>query len=158
MRSKKAEKLSESPNIESATGEPIVFDFTPEEPDDTSKSAVDGIPIDEKDIEFHAKDIKKKDDSKLFVKVEGAERLARQKERAAKKKDDELIKRLQTAANKRKKEYKDAEYGVLFLKSTTANTDPINGTMVSIDWVDPSPSETPKINKTINVLYAREAA
>lgn len=56
------------------------------------------------------------------------------------------------------KEYKDAEYGVLFLKSTTANTDPINGTMVSIDWVDPSPSETPKINKTINVLNAREAA
>ncbi len=56
------------------------------------------------------------------------------------------------------KEYKDNEYGVLFLKSTTANTDEINGTMVSIDWVDPSPSETPKINKTINVLNAREAA
>lgn len=56
------------------------------------------------------------------------------------------------------KEYKDNEYGVLYLKSTTANTAAINGTMVSIDWVDPSPSETPKINKTINVLNAREAA
>lgn len=54
------------------------------------------------------------------------------------------------------KEYKDNEYGVLFLKSTTANDDEIDGTMVSIDWVDPSPSETPKINKTINVLNARE--
>lgn len=122
VKSKKAEKLSESPNIESATGEPIVFDFTPEEPDDTSKSAVDGIPIDEKDIEFHAKDIKKKDDSKLFVKVEGAEKLARQKERAAKKKDDELIKRLQTAANKRKKEYKDAENEKKAANVTTSPT------------------------------------
>lgn len=56
------------------------------------------------------------------------------------------------------KDYKDNEYGVLFLKSTTANTGAINGTMVSIDWVDPSPSETPKINKTINVLNSREAA
>ena len=56
------------------------------------------------------------------------------------------------------KEYKDNEYGVLFLKSTTANTAAIAGTMVSIDWVDPSPSETPKINKTINVLNARDAA
>ena len=122
MKSKKAEKLSESPNIESATGEPIVFDFTPEELDDTSESAVDGIPIDEKDIEFHAKDIKKKDDSKLFVKVEGAEKLARQKERAAKKKDDELINRLQTAANKRKKEYKDAENEKKAANVTTSPT------------------------------------
>ena len=122
VKSKKAEKLSESPNIESATGEPIVFDFTPEELDDTSESAVDGIPIDEKDIEFHAKDIKKKDDSKLFVKVEGAEKLARQKERAAKKKDDELIKRLQTAANKRKKEYKDAENEKKAANVTTSPT------------------------------------
>lgn len=56
------------------------------------------------------------------------------------------------------KEYKDNEYGVLYLKSTTKNTAAINGTMVSIDWVDPSPSETPKINKTINVLNSREAA
>lgn len=56
------------------------------------------------------------------------------------------------------KDYKDNEYGVLFLKSTAANTAAVAGTMVSIDWVDPSPSETPKINKTINVLNAREAA
>lgn len=56
------------------------------------------------------------------------------------------------------KEYKDAEYGVLFLKSTTANTAAVAGTMVSIDWVDPSPSETPKINKTIHVINARSAA
>ena len=56
------------------------------------------------------------------------------------------------------KEYKDNEYGVLFLKSTAASTTAVAGTMVSIDWVDPSPSETPKINKTINVLNAREAA
>ena len=56
------------------------------------------------------------------------------------------------------KEYKDNEYGVLYLKSTAANTTAVAGTMVSIDWVDPSPSETPKINKTINVLNARDAA
>lgn len=56
------------------------------------------------------------------------------------------------------KEYKDNEYGVLFLKSTAASTSEVPGTMVSIDWVDPSPSETPKINKTINVLNARDAA
>ena len=56
------------------------------------------------------------------------------------------------------KEYKDNEYGVLFLKSTTKNTAAVAGTMVSIDWVDPSPSEAPKINKTINVLNARNAA
>lgn len=56
------------------------------------------------------------------------------------------------------KEYKDNEYGVLFLKSTAISTSAVQGTMVSIDWVDPSPSETPKINKTINVLNARDAA
>lgn len=56
------------------------------------------------------------------------------------------------------KDYKDNEYGVLFLKSTTANTAAVAGTMVSIDWVDPSPSETPKINKIINALNARSAA
>ncbi|MBO4855728.1 hypothetical protein J5500_05005 [Candidatus Saccharibacteria bacterium] len=108
-RTKRVPELSGSPNIKSATGEPIVFEEPIDEPEDSTYSAVDGVPIDEENIEFHAKDIKKKDDSKLFVKVEGAQKIARKKERDAKKKDDELIKRLQAAANKRKQEYKDAE-------------------------------------------------
>ena len=104
--------LSKTPNIKSSDDEPLIL--TEEDSENTptetrSTTAADGIPIDEKDIKFRAKDIKEKDDSKMFVKIEGAKRLERKRERAAKKKDEELIKRLQTAANKRKKENKAAE-------------------------------------------------
>jgi type II secretory pathway pseudopilin PulG len=111
-RKGKIRYLSKTPNIKSSDDEPLIL--TEEDSDNTptetmNTTTADGIPIDEKDIKFRSQDIKKKDDSKLFVKVEGAERIAREKERAAKKKDEELIKRLQTAANKRKKENKAAE-------------------------------------------------
>ncbi len=111
-RVRRVRYLSKTPNIKSSDDEPIII----EEPelDDSQESedspTAENIATNEKDIKFRSQDIKKKDDSKLFVKVEGAKRIAREKERAAKKKDEELIKRLQTAANKRKKENKAAEY------------------------------------------------
>ena len=53
---------------------------------------------------------------------------------------------------------KNTEYGVLYFKSTTKMTTVTKTLRVSIDWVDPSPSETTKINKVINTINARDAA
>ena len=109
----------ESPNIRNAEGESISVPTNLDGPE-TSAPAVDGIPIAEENIKFRTKDIKRHDDSKLFVKVEGAEKRAREAERNKKKKDEELIKRLHAAANNRKKEHRKArnEKRVAKLKAT----------------------------------------
>ena len=97
-------KKGSSPNIKNAD---VDLSFLPSSEDDTSTNEqvveADGVPIAEEDIEFHAKDIKKKDDSELFVKVEGAKKIAKKKEQEAKKKDEELTKRLLHAADEKKK-------------------------------------------------------
>ena len=104
--SRRIRYLSKTPNIKSSNDEPLILgDHEP----GTLTPTANEIQAKEANLEFRSEDIKQKDDSKLFVKVEGAERIAREKERAAKKKDDELIKRLQTAANKRKKENRAAK-------------------------------------------------
>lgn len=71
-----AKKRINSPNIKSAADEVMAEpQLSEEEARRKAKEtvAIDGIPIDEKDIKFHAKDIKEADTGKLFVKVEGAE-------------------------------------------------------------------------------------
>ena len=104
--SRRIRYLSKTPNIKSSNDEPLILgDHEP----DALTHTTNEIQAKEANLEFRSEDIKQKDDSKLFVKVEGADRIAREKERAAKKKDDELIKRLQTAANKRKKENRAAK-------------------------------------------------
>ena len=67
----------ESPNIRNAEGESMSVPTNLDGPE-TSAPAVDGIPIAEENIKFRTKDIKRHDDSKLFVKVEGAEKRARE--------------------------------------------------------------------------------
>ena len=97
-----------SPNIRSADGEEL---DVPAKMDgaETATPTVDGIPIAEEDIKFRAENIKKHDDSKMFVKIEGAEKRARQAERDKKKKDEELIKKLHAAASERKKQHRKAK-------------------------------------------------
>lgn len=96
-----------SPNIK---GSDVDLSFLPSSNEEVEKKTiVDGIPIDEKDIKYRAKDIKDKDKSGLFIKVEGAKRIAKKKEREAKKKDEDLLKRLLDAENE-KKAKKEAEY------------------------------------------------
>ncbi len=97
-----------SPNIRSADGEEL---DVPAKMDgaETATPTVDGIPIAEEDIKFRAENIQKHDDSKMFVKIEGAEKRARQAERDKKKKDEELIKKLHAAANERKKQHRKAK-------------------------------------------------
>ena len=64
-----------SPNIRSADGEEL---DVPAKMDgaETATPTVDGIPIAEEDIKFRAENIQKHDDSKMFVKIEGAEKSA----------------------------------------------------------------------------------
>ncbi len=97
-----------SPNIRSADGEEL---DVPAKMDgaETATPTVDGIPIAEEDIKFRAENIQKHDDSKMFVKIEGAEKRARQAERDKKKKDEELIKKLHAAASERKKQHRKAK-------------------------------------------------
>ena len=54
--------------------------------------------------------------------------------------------------------YRDSKYGVLYFKSTEAMSTETTDTCVNIEWVDPSPSETPKIHNYINTINARTAA
>ncbi len=104
--SKRVRYLSKTPNIENSSDE----SFNSLSSDSSTSQATNNEASTEKNkLSFNSQDIKQKDDSELFVKVEGAERIAREKERAAKKKDDELIKRLQAAANKRKRENRAAK-------------------------------------------------
>ena len=53
---------------------------------------------------------------------------------------------------------KNSEYGVLYFKLTAKNTGALATVRVAIDWVDPSPSETPKINRRFGAINARDAA
>ena len=73
---------SASPNIKSSTDESAVTeqDAKPGSSNPTEKVEVDHIPIAEKDIEFHSKDIKIKDSSNLFVNVSDAKKVAKTKE------------------------------------------------------------------------------
>ena len=100
--------IFKSPNIRSTDGEeldgPAKMDGA-----ETATPAVDDIPIAEEDIKFRAENIQKHDDSKMFVKIEGAEKRARQAERDKKKKDEELIKKLHAAASERKKQHRKAK-------------------------------------------------
>ncbi len=103
-------KKGSSPNIKNAD---VDLSFLPSVEEEKSKDKknveADGIPIAEEDIEYRSKDIKKKDDSELFVKIEGAKKIAKKKEHEAKKKDEELTKRLLHAADEKKKAYKKVE-------------------------------------------------
>lgn len=100
-----------SPNITSATGESLVISNEPPEKleQDVEKVDVDGIPIDEKDIEFRAKNIKKKNDGELFVNVEGAEKRAREAERKRRQEDQRVIKELAEKARNKKESNKRHE-------------------------------------------------
>ena len=101
-------EVFKSPNIHSADGEELDIAARQDGPE-TSAPTVDGVPIAEEDIKFRAENIKKHDDRELFVKIEGAEKRARQAQRDKKKQEDALIKRLHTAANERKKAHKKAK-------------------------------------------------
>ncbi|MCR5573069.1 MAG: hypothetical protein K6F57_04850 [Candidatus Saccharibacteria bacterium] len=104
--SKRVRYLSKTPNIKNSSDK----SFNSSSSDSSTSQATNNEVSTEKNkLSFNSQDIKQKDDSKLFVNVEGADRIAREKERAAKKKDDELIKRLQTAADKRKRENRAAK-------------------------------------------------
>lgn len=69
-----------SPNITSAADEAQEVDKEAEERRKRETVDIDGVPIDEKDIEFHSSKINKKDTKELFVNVEGAEKRAREAE------------------------------------------------------------------------------
>lgn len=101
-------EVFKSPNIHSADGEELDIAARQDGPE-TSAPTVDGVPIAEEDIEFRAENIKKHDDRELFVKIEGAEKRARQAQRDKKKQEDALIKHLHAAANERKKARKKAK-------------------------------------------------
>jgi len=78
-----------NPNIETSYEEDVVA--APE------KVEIDGIPIAEDEIKFRSENIKKKDDSKLFVNVEGAAKRAREAER---KKEQEKLRQEKEHAEK----------------------------------------------------------
>ena len=111
--------IFKSPNIRSTDGEeldgPAKMDGA-----ETATPAVDDIPIAEEDIKFRAENIQKHDDSKMFVKIEGAEKRARQAERDKKKKDEELVRKLRVAANIRKREHRKARNKKLAAKHKAA--------------------------------------
>lgn len=89
-----AKKRINSPNIKSAADEVVAEpQLSEEEARRKAKEtvAIDGIPIDEKDIKFRAKDIKEADTGKLFVKVEGAEERKKALIRDMEKQKAELI-------------------------------------------------------------------
>ena len=91
-----AEKKFNSPNIKSAADEIIEEpQISEEEARRKAKEtvAIDGIPIDEKDIKFRAKDIKEADTGKLFVKVEGAEERKKAIIRDMEKQKAELVRK-----------------------------------------------------------------
>ena len=77
---------SASPNIRSSAdeSEDKNFDAATEARRKHETVEIDGVPIDSDDIKYHSDNIKAKDHSDFFVKVEGAKRIAREKERAAK--------------------------------------------------------------------------
>ena len=102
---KEFEDSNLSPNIRSSAEESGDANFDEEEVRRKRETVeIDGVPIDSEDIKFHSDNIKAKDQSDLFVKVEGAKRLAREKERAAKKESEEHAKRLRDAAREEKKQ------------------------------------------------------
>lgn len=91
-----AKKRINSPNIKSAADEVMAEpQLSEEEARRKAKEtvAIDGIPIDEKDIKFHAKDIKEADTGKLFVKVEGAEERKKAIVRNIEKQKTELVRK-----------------------------------------------------------------
>lgn len=71
--------------------------------------AIDGIPIDEKDIKYHSKNIKEVDTGKLFVKVEGAEERKKAAIRAMEQKQRAEKKRVRDAIHAEKKSAHDKE-------------------------------------------------
>jgi tetratricopeptide (TPR) repeat protein len=89
----KNELAKNSPNIKSSVDtEPEVDKLSEEEARRKAKEtvAIDGIPIDEKDIKFHSKNIKEADTGKLFVKIEGAEERKKAAIREMEKKQNAL--------------------------------------------------------------------
>ena len=108
-----------SPNIRSADGEELDIPKKLDGPE-TTPLTTDDNPNAKKVTEFRAKDIEERDDSKLFTKVEGADKKARSIEREKKKKDEELIRKLRVAANIRKREYRKARNKKLAAKHKAA--------------------------------------
>lgn len=88
--------------------------------------AIDGVPIDEKDIEFHSKNIKAVDNGKLFVKVEGAE----ERKKALIRSMKEEQKALRNEKEKRDRETKRAERKVAQAKRRESRLEHLN----SIFW------------------------
>lgn len=88
----------DSPNISSAADEEQqAIDAAAEERKKAETVDIDGIPIEEKELQFKAEDIKKKGKTEYFVNVEGAEE---RKKEAAKKAKEEA----EAAARKAKEE------------------------------------------------------
>jgi len=88
----------DSPNISSAADEEQqVIDAAAEEQKKAETVDIDGVPIEEKELQFKAEDIKKKGKTEYFVNVEGAEE---RKKEAAKKAKEEA----EAAARKAKEE------------------------------------------------------
>ena len=93
----------DSPNISSAADEEQqVIDAAAEEQKKAETVDIDGVPIEEKELQFKAEDIKKKGKTEYFVNVEGAEE--RKKEAARKAKEE-----AEAAAKKAKEEKAAAE-------------------------------------------------
>ena len=102
-----------SPNISSAADEEQqVIDAAAEEQKKAETVDIDGVPIEEKDLQFKAEDIKKKGKTEYFVNVEGAEE--RKKEAARKAKEE-----AEAAAKKAKEEKAAAEKAAAEAKAKT---------------------------------------
>jgi len=107
------EKIKSSPNIKS---EDVDLSFlssaspsdSADSPESSQSADADGSISDE-GVKFRAKDIKRKDHKEMFVRIEGAKKIAKKKEQETKKKDADLTKRLLHAAGEKKKVYKKIE-------------------------------------------------
>ena len=78
------EKKSLSSNIKSVADEEEALESEASAENTQNPNEVveiDGIPISEEEMQYRAKDIRQKDGGELFVKVEGAEKLAKERER-----------------------------------------------------------------------------
>lgn len=107
----KFEDQNVSPNIRNSADEPggDSFDAAKEAQRKRETVEIDGVPIDSDDIEYRSDNIKSKDHSDFFVKVEGAKRIAREKERAAKKESEAQAKRIRDAAREEKRQQQKAK-------------------------------------------------
>ena len=103
----------DSPNISSAADEEQqAIDVAAEERKKAETVDIDGIPIEEKELQFKAEDIKKKGKTEYFVNVEGAEERKREAAKKAKEEAEAAARKAQeekAAADKAAAEQAAAE-------------------------------------------------